>query len=54
MAQAGFLLVFFHAHTVSCLEHLPSEGIKPIYGASETGENMRMMQLQLIKRAEVK
>lgn len=54
MIQTGFLLVFFHARTVSCLEHLSSEGIKPIYGASETGENIRMVQSDLIKRAEVK
>lgn len=40
--------------TVSCLEQLSSEGIKPIYGVSETGENIRIAQLQLIKYAEVK
>lgn len=59
VTQAVFLLVQFifphtHTHTLFCLEHLSSEGIKPVYEVSETGENIRMVQLELIRCAEMK
>lgn len=49
-----FIFPHTHTHTLFCLEHLSSEGIKPVYEVSETGENIRMVQLELIRCAEMK